>query len=135
MRWTEGTWTVLICGPNWREITTRATAGRLCCCARDSTEAEEVLQSVYLKVLDGKAQYGGRTTFKTWLFAVIRLTAAEALAGVDCCIGCCCCIIARGVSPVEQPDEIVNRSQQGVLFQEALEALPRRQRGGDRLCN
>jgi RNA polymerase sigma-70 factor, ECF subfamily len=45
------------------------------CCRRDREEAEEVLQTVYLKILEGKAQFRGESSFKTWLFAVIRKTA------------------------------------------------------------
>lgn len=48
------------------------------CCAQDATEAEDVLQTVYLKILEGRARYNGRSTVKTWLFAVIRNTAADA---------------------------------------------------------
>ena len=33
----------------------------------------------YLKILEGKAVYKNRSTFKTWLFGVIRLTALDAL--------------------------------------------------------
>ena len=47
----------------------------LSCCRRDHAEAEEVLQTVYLKVLEGKARFRGESTLKTWLFAVIRKTA------------------------------------------------------------
>jgi RNA polymerase sigma-70 factor (ECF subfamily) len=47
------------------------------CCAGNPEEAEEVLQTAYLKVLSGKARYGGRSSFRTWLFSVIRLTAAD----------------------------------------------------------
>lgn len=47
------------------------------CCQRNPTEAEDVLQTSYLKVLSGKARYGGRAPFKTWLFGVIRITALE----------------------------------------------------------
>lgn len=47
----------------------------LTCCFRDTTLAEDVLQIVYMKVLEGKARYGGHASFKTWLFAVIRNTA------------------------------------------------------------
>jgi RNA polymerase sigma-70 factor (ECF subfamily) len=47
------------------------------CCHRNHAEAEEVLQAAYLKVLDGRARFDGASTFKTWLFAVIRRTAAE----------------------------------------------------------
>ena len=46
-------------------------------CCRDRDLAEEVLQSVYLKVLDGSARYEGRSAFRTWLFAVIRNAARD----------------------------------------------------------
>ncbi len=49
----------------------------MACCGRDRHDAEEVLQTVYLNVLDGRARYGGRSSFRTWLFGVIRLTAAS----------------------------------------------------------
>src|SRR5882762_11602259 len=49
----------------------------LSCCRRRPDEAENVLQLVYLKVLSGKAVFDGRSSFKTWLFAVIRKTAAH----------------------------------------------------------
>ena len=49
----------------------------LACCDRDREEAEDVLQTVYVKIFDGKARFEGRASFKTWLFAVIRRTAAE----------------------------------------------------------
>lgn len=48
----------------------------MACCRRDRDDAEEVLQTVYLTVLDGRARYDGRSSFRTWLFGVIRLTAA-----------------------------------------------------------
>src|SRR5713101_9591179 len=47
----------------------------LSCCRRDRAEAEEVLQTVYLKILEGKARFRGEANLKTWLFAVIRNTA------------------------------------------------------------
>lgn len=49
----------------------------LSCCRRRRDEAENVLQLVYVKVLSGKAAFDGRSSFKTWLFAVIRKTAAQ----------------------------------------------------------
>jgi RNA polymerase sigma-70 factor (ECF subfamily) len=49
----------------------------LACCARDRDEAADVLQEVYWKVLSGRARHGERSSFKTWLFGVIRLTAIE----------------------------------------------------------
>jgi RNA polymerase sigma-70 factor (ECF subfamily) len=49
----------------------------LCCCGRRAGEAEEALQSAYVKVLEGAARFDGRCTLKTWVFAVIRRTAAD----------------------------------------------------------
>jgi RNA polymerase sigma factor (sigma-70 family) len=48
----------------------------LACCRRDRDDAEEVLHMAYLAVLEGRARYDGRSAFRTWLFGVIRLTAA-----------------------------------------------------------
>ena len=47
------------------------------CCDRRPNEAEEVLQIAYLKVLEGRASFDGRSSFKTWLFSVIRNTALD----------------------------------------------------------
>lgn len=45
-------------------------------CGRDADDAQEVLQETYLKIFEGKARFDGRSSLKTWLFAVIRRTAA-----------------------------------------------------------
>lgn len=47
------------------------------CCFEEATAAAEVLQEVYLKVLEGKARYTKQSAFKTWLFSVIRFTAID----------------------------------------------------------
>jgi len=49
----------------------------LLCCNHRREEAEEVLQTTYLKVLEEKAIFGGESSLRTWLFGVIRRTAAE----------------------------------------------------------
>src|ERR1700686_1098439 len=47
------------------------------CSGRNRDDAEEVLQTVYLSVLDGRARYDAKSSFRTWLFGVIRRTAAS----------------------------------------------------------
>ena len=47
------------------------------CCGRNADEAEDVLQTAYLKILGGKARFNDNSSFRTWLFGVIRNTAAE----------------------------------------------------------
>jgi len=46
------------------------------CCRGDREEAADVLQTVYLDVLAGRARFDGLAGARTWLFAVIRRTAA-----------------------------------------------------------
>ena len=53
-----------------------AFAWALACCGRDRSLAEEVLQMAYVKVLSGEAHFEGRSALKTWLYGVIRRTAA-----------------------------------------------------------
>ena len=48
------------------------------CCYGNQEEAKDVLQSVYLTVLEGKAAFSGLSSFKTWLFALIRKKACTA---------------------------------------------------------
>ncbi len=50
----------------------------LSCCRWDRAAAEDVLQTSYLKILEGGARFDGRSSFRTWVFGVIRRTAQEA---------------------------------------------------------
>ncbi|MHA7129854.1 RNA polymerase sigma factor [Algoriphagus namhaensis] len=47
------------------------------CCSFDDDQAKDVLQAVYLKILEGKAKYNEKSSAKTWLFSVIRYTAID----------------------------------------------------------
>jgi RNA polymerase sigma factor (sigma-70 family) len=96
------------------------------CCRRNQAEAEEVLQTVYLKILQGKARYRGESALRTWLFAVIRKTAISEHRKT----------LLRTLSPVAVPQASndrhpiveLERSEMQRRFQEALERLPGRQR-------
>lgn len=46
-------------------------------CGWRTAEADELLQCAYLKVLEGRARFDGRSSFRTWLFGVVRLTRME----------------------------------------------------------
>jgi RNA polymerase sigma-70 factor (ECF subfamily) len=101
----------------------------LACCAHDHALADDVLQSVYVKVLEGRAQYEGQSTFKTWLFAVIRKTAAGAWRRH--------LFRARHLAPHadtaqaavdESPEETFDRAERLARLREGLAALPARQR-------
>ena len=54
-----------------------ASGWSLACCNHDEDLAHDVLHEAYLRVLDGRALYGAKSSFKTWLFGVIRLVALE----------------------------------------------------------
>ncbi|MEM9391862.1 MAG: RNA polymerase sigma factor [Bacteroidota bacterium] len=47
------------------------------CCNFDDEGAKDVLQMVYLKILEGKAKYNEKSGVKTWVFSVIRNTAID----------------------------------------------------------
>ena len=47
------------------------------CCGHDHEDAREVVQIAYLKIMEGRARYHGKSTFKTWLFSVIRFSAID----------------------------------------------------------
>jgi len=96
------------------------------CCRQNSADAEEVLQTVYLKILQGKAIYRGESKLRTWLFAVIRKTAISerrkhvlrSLITID----------NTDDKRYSQPEVELERSEMQKRFQQALSALPGRQR-------
>jgi RNA polymerase sigma-70 factor (ECF subfamily) len=51
----------------------------LSCVGRDRSAAEDALQSAYLRVLSDKAKFRGKSSFKSWVFGIIRMTAFEEL--------------------------------------------------------
>jgi len=96
------------------------------CCRHDHAEAEEVLQAVYLKILEGKAIYRGESKLQTWLFSVIRNTAISQRRKTlvrHVMIGA-----ALTSSQQIEPQIDLERSQLQERFQIALANLPARQR-------
>lgn len=101
----------------------------LSCCGWNDADAEDVVQTTYLKVMAGRARFGGRSAFRTWLFGVIRQTAreqrrrershverAERLA------------VEPASAAVTRPDEVVERGERARALLAALAELPERQR-------
>lgn len=49
------------------------------CCLFDEELAKDILQQVYLKILEGKATLKEEEKAKTWIFSIIRYTAIDQL--------------------------------------------------------
>ena len=85
----------------------------------------------YLKILDGRARFDERSSFKTWLFGVIRHTAAEhrrraALRRLWLPLARADGAALRDAAP--DPASALERSEASTRLVAALRALPRRQR-------
>lgn len=99
------------------------------CCGHNHADAEDILQMTYARVLSGQAVYKGQSSFRTWLFGVIRMVARETLRRsrrrerLD--------VRAAGhLSLVAEPEapDAVERSDMTRRLLEALALLPDRQR-------
>jgi len=102
----------------------------LSCCGWERADAEDVLQTAYLRVLSGQARFGGKSAFRTWLFGVIRHVAREhrrrlRLHGERTERLAAAGLAAEGV---EVPEDGVQRAQEHGALLAALEELPGRQR-------
>jgi RNA polymerase sigma factor (sigma-70 family) len=99
-------------------------AWAMTCCGRNRERAEDVLQTSYLKILDGRARFAGRSSFKTFLFGVIRHTAAEERrrSALTSLLG------ERAGAAAGPRAEGEAASADRVALRAALDRLPRRQR-------
>lgn len=102
----------------------------LSCCQWQHSVAEDVLQESYLRVLDGRALFRGKSTEKTWFFGVIKRVALEAgpsrarqswrmITG------------APAANEAVVPDQCVDAAEQDQVSRQlraALQNLPQRQR-------
>ncbi len=111
------------------QVHTAAFGWALACCLGHRSDAEDVLQTTYLKVLDGRARFDGRSSFRTWIFGVVRRTAGELrrrqrwsrwlpLAPLG--------LSQRDGRP--GADAVLTRSEEAQTLERALARLPGRQR-------
>ncbi|MEO8755467.1 MAG: sigma-70 family RNA polymerase sigma factor [Casimicrobiaceae bacterium] len=100
------------------------------CCRSNRTDAEDVLQATYVKVLEGRARFDRRSTFTTWLFGVIRLTALDHRRRqfVRELVMGRAAVEESMRDPAPPPEADLGRAQRRAALQGALTVLPRRQR-------
>lgn len=102
----------------------------LTCCRGCPADAEEVLQMSYVKYFNGMVRHEGRSSFKTWWFGVVRVTAHEHWRRTW--------LRWLRFAPIEEagervahgagPDESAERGEVIAAVQAALARLPERQR-------
>ncbi len=101
----------------------------LSCSGWNDADAEDVLQTTYMKVISGRARFGGRSAFRTWLFGVIRQTAWEHARRARSHERRAELLAAEGiVAAAESADAGAERSGRSQSLLRALAELPDRQR-------
>jgi len=102
----------------------------LACCDNRREDAEDVLQDVYVGVLDNGMRFNGRSTLRTWLFGVIRRTAMARLRRDRLHAVLRATFAARidTPAPAPSPDHAALSAELHERTRAALGALPRRQR-------
>jgi RNA polymerase sigma factor (sigma-70 family) len=100
------------------------------CCGFRREDAEDLLQDVYVGVLDNGLRFNGRSTLKTWLFGVIRQKAASRLRRerLRALLGIHHADRIDSPAPARLPDEAAIASEKRDRTRHALAQLPRRQR-------
>ncbi|MGD0824108.1 MAG: RNA polymerase sigma factor [Terriglobales bacterium] len=102
----------------------------LWCCDHRREEAEDVLQTAYVKAMEGTARFDGNSSLRTWFFGVIRRTASEQRRRRwlrDQILGRW---VTRRPAPLPAPDPeaLAGGSESSRSLLEALAGLPGRQR-------
>ena len=102
----------------------------LTCCGGHPSDAEDILQTVYLHILEGKARFRGEAKFKTWLFSVIRNQAGKEMRRQ---IIRRIFLLRHEAAPparpdIRAPDASLQKAERDSAFEMAVNALPRRQR-------
>ena len=101
----------------------------MACCGFDRSEATDVLQDAYLKVLDGRAVFRGESTFRTWFFGVVRRTASEHRRNLFRRLSALWRVEHDdAVADATDPDAAIDNSAIAERLRAALKHLPARQR-------
>ena len=103
----------------------------LSCCRWDRAAAEDVLQASYLKLLDGRARYDGRSSLRTFVFGVVARTARETRrrAALRRWVPLASLFLGPGLADGRpDPAAAVARADATARLVEALRRLPGRQR-------
>jgi RNA polymerase sigma factor (sigma-70 family) len=98
-------------------------------CRFDPTDADNLLQTAYVNILSRHSVFSEQSSFRTWLFAVIRNTATELrrrewlrrvwlVADAD---------IAQTLDHRPRPDQLLNEGERSAHLRKAILLLPRRQ--------
>jgi len=100
------------------------------CCAHRREDAEDVLQDVYMGVLENGLQFDGRSTLKTWLFGVIRQKSRARIRRdrLRALLGVTHAARIDVPAPAPSPDEDVVASERRERTRRALARLAARQR-------
>lgn len=103
----------------------------LTCAGGRRDEAEEILQMTYLAIVEGQARFGGHSSLRTWLFAVIRNHARSRWRRAGRTLHTLARLASFGphdesLADPEAPTEY-GRNQEHERVQAALRTLPKRQ--------
>lgn len=100
----------------------------LACCGRDRQHAQDALQHAYLRILDGRARFRGASSFRTFVFGVIRMTAREEQRSVRKQQTHATSLLAHLVDTAPLPDAAAAAAEQRDRLVGALAQLSIRQR-------
>lgn len=102
----------------------------MACCDNRHEEAEDVLHDTYVGVLDDKLRFNGASSFRTWLFGVIRLKARARLRRERLreWLGVTNAARVDGPAAAPMPDAEAIAADRRERTRRALAALPARQR-------
>jgi len=96
----------------------------LACCERERERAQDVLQKAYLRVLDGSALFRGASSFRSFVFGVIRTVAREERRRRPLVA----LLAERLVDPAPLPDAVAGAAERRTRLLVALARLSVRQR-------